>query len=213
MPAQHSSSFNMLKKAPYEIMIRLFSVFGKLNFKTLSIKQIFLAAMEDFSAGTLLCPNCGAKHPIWTYHDSYERYLISYENGSIITNIIDITRIICSSCNSTHAVLPEIIIPYSSYSLLFVLSVLKDYFMPNTTISSLCEKYDISVSTLYKWKRLFLLHKQLWLGIIENIYQDALEFLSSIPEINSSKAFHDFFSRNNFSFLQRGSKTACFNSG
>lgn len=161
----------------------------------------------------LTCPNCGAKHPVWAYHDSYERYLISYENNTIVTDIIDITRIRCSSCNGTHAILPEIIIPFSSYSLLFVLSVLKDYYMSGKTVASLCKKYQISVSTLYEWKRLFLIHKQLWLGVVENLCQNALTFLSSIPDIPTSDQLHAFFSSNNISFLQGRTKTARINSG
>ena len=203
-------------------MIRLFTVFCKLNFRTLSAKQIFLSAMKDFSAEKipflkLPCPNCGAKHPSWSYNGSYGRYLISYQisyqKGTITNDAIDVTRIMCSSCKSTHAILPEIIIPFSSYSLIFVLSVLKDYYMSNKTVASLCEKYQISISTLYEWKRLFLLHKKLWFGIIENIYQDSLEFLSSIPDIDTSDKLYSFFSNNNISFLQGRTKTAYLNSG
>lgn len=174
--------------------------------------------MKDFSEDklpflNLACPNCGAKHPSWTYHDSYDRYLISYENNAIITDNIDITRIRCSSCNGTHAILPEIIIPFRSYSLLFVLSVLKDYYISGKTVASLCKKYQISVSTLYEWKQLFLLHKKLWLGIIEDIYQKSIEFLSSMPDTNTSGRLFDFFSNNNISFLQGRTKTSHLNSG
>jgi hypothetical protein len=198
-------------------MIRLFQVFCKLNFKTLSEKQIFLSTMENFSEEKipflkLPCPKCGAKHPIWSYHDSYIRYLISYQNKTIVTDTIDVTRIICSSCNGTHAILPEIIIPFNSYSLLFILSVLKDYFLSNESVVSLCERYQISVSTLYEWKRLFLLHKKLWFGILEDIYHNSLEFLLSIPNTNTSDALYDFFSKNNISFLQGRRKTARSNS-
>ncbi len=159
----------------------------------------------------LVCPFCGAKHPTWSYHDSYTRYLISYENRCPVSYIIDITRIICSSCKHTHAILPEIIIPHSSYSLIFVLSVLKDYFnkMP---VKQVCEKYQISVSMLYGWKHLFLLHKKLWLGILEDIYQNSLKFLSSIPNLNTSTDLSEFFLQNNYSFLQGITKTALSNS-
>ncbi|WP_088188889.1 DUF6431 domain-containing protein [Desulfosporosinus sp. FKA] len=199
-------------------MIRLFNIFCKLNFKTLSANHLFLWAMKDFSEEKipllkLACPNCGAKHPVWAYHDSYKRYLISYENQSITTDILDITRIICSSCKSTHAILPEIIIPFSSYSLLFILSVLNDYFRSSETVASLCMKYQISVSTLYEWKRLFLIHKKLWLGILEDIYQESIEFLSSMPDINTSEQLHTFFSNVHSSFLQGRTQTAHFNSG
>lgn len=173
--------------------------------------------MKDFTPdklpfAELVCPYCGAKHPIWSYHDSYTRYLISYESQDTVTYTIEITRIVCSSCKHTHAILPEIIIPYTSYSLIFVLSVLKDYFS-KMKVKEVCEKYQISISTLYEWKRLFILHKKLWLGIIENIYQDSIGFLSSIPGINTSDGLYVFFSNNNISFLQGRTKTACLDSG
>lgn len=205
-----------LQKHTYRIMIRLFTIFCKLNFKILSAKDLFLQAMEDFSPDKLpsvklTCPICGAKHPAWTYHDSYPRYLISFENGVPVTYTIDITRIICSSCQHTHAILPEIIIPHSSYSLIFVLSVLKDYFT-RVPVKTLCEKYQISLSTLYAWKKLFLQHKKLWMGILEDICTDSLEFLSSIPHCNISKDLSLFFIQTGYSFLQGVTKTAHFSS-
>lgn len=199
-------------------MIRLFTVFCKQNFKILPAKQLFLSAMKEYSIEVipflkLPCPNCGAKHPTWAYHDSYERCLISYENNSIITDTIDITRIICSSCKSTHAILPEVIIPFRSYSLLFVLSALKDYFTKGITVAALCDKYQISLSTLYEWKHLFDTHKKLWLGILEDIYQKSLDFLSSILNSNMSGGLGIFFSNNKRSFLQGRKITAHIYSG
>ena len=124
-----------------------------------------------------------------------------------------LTRIICSSCNSTHAILPEVIIPFRSYSLLYVLSALKDYFTPGITVAALCDKYQISPSTLYEWKHLFNTHKKLWLGILEDIYQKSLDFLSSILNTNSSDRLEAFFSNNKISFLQGRTITAHIYSG
>jgi hypothetical protein len=198
-------------------MIRLFTVFCKLNFNTLTAKDLFLDSMKDFSLDKIpfikhACPCCGAKNPVWAYHDSYKRYLVSYENISTIIYTIYITRIICSSCNHTHAILPEIIIPYGSYSLIFILNVLKDYFS-KMKIQEICEKYQISASMLYRWKQLFLIHKKLWLGILENIYQDSIAFLSIIPAPDSSKNLSCFFLQIGHSFLQGRTKTAHFSSG
>jgi hypothetical protein len=197
-------------------MIRLFTVFCKLNFNKLSAHDIFLESMKEFSSEKLpfiklSCPYCGAKNPVWSFHDTYSRYLISYENGATITYTIEITRIICSSCEHTHAILPDIIIPHSSYSLTFTLSVLKDYFS-KMKIKEICEKYQISISTLYGWKQLFLQHKKLWLGILEDIYQNPLEFLSSIPNFNTSDDLLQFFLQTGHSFLQGITKTAHFSS-
>jgi len=205
-----------LQKHTHRIMIRLFTVFCKLNFKTLSAKDLFLQAMQDFSADKLSsvklpCPFCGAKHPAWTYHDSYPRYLVSFENGAPFTYTIDITRLLCSSCQHTHALLPEILIPHSSYSLIFVLSVLKDYFS-RVPVKTLSERYQVSLSTLYAWKELFLHHKKLWLGILEDMLADSLAFLSSIPHGNTSKDLSRFFLNSGYSFLQGVTKTAHFSS-
>jgi transposase-like protein len=199
-------------------MIRLFTIFCKLNFIIPSAKQLFLSAMEDYSIEKipfleLSCSNCGAKHPTWAYHDSYERCLISYQNKSIIIDTIDITRIICSSCNGTHAILPEVIIPFRSYSLLFVLAALKEHFTSSITVAALCDKYQISASTLYEWKHLFDTHKKLWLGVLEDIYQKAQDFLSSILNTNTSDRLKAFFSNNKISFLQGRTITARLDSG
>jgi hypothetical protein len=205
-----------LRKHRHKFMIRLFTVFCKLNFKTLSAKDLFLKSMEEFAPENLpfiklSCPFCSAKNPNWSYHDSYPRYLISFENNNPITYIIDITRIICSSCKHTHAILPEIIIPHGSYSLIFILSVLKDYFF-KMTIKNICKKYQISPSMLYGWKRLFLQHKKLWLGILEDLYQNPLVFLSSMLACNTSNNLQQFFTQTGHSFLQGAIKTARFNS-
>lgn len=160
----------------------------------------------------LPCPFCGAKHPTWSHHASYDRYLISYEKGITTTYTISITRLICSSCGHTHAILPEIIIPYGSYSLIFVLNVLRDYYLSQMTVHTLCDKYEISPSTLYAWKRLFLIHKKLWLGVLEDIYQSSLDLLSSLPSLNTSSDLALFFERQANSFLQGVSKTAPFSS-
>jgi hypothetical protein len=197
-------------------MIRLFVAFCKLNYKTLSAIDLFLKSMEEFTPANiplikLSCPCCGAKKPRWSYHGSYKRYLLSFENNQLKTDRINITRIICSSCKHTHAILPEIIIPCGSYCLLFVLSALKDYFS-KMDITKICEKYQISPATLYGWKQLFLRHKKLWLGILEDMYQNPLLFLASILESDTSKKLQQFFKQNGHSLLQGVTKTARFNS-
>ena len=201
----------------YKLMIRVFTIFCKLNLKKLSAEDMYLAAIQEFSMDKLSslilpCPICGAKHPLWTYHASYERYLISFENGSTIAYRIIITRLRCSSCKHTHAILPEIIIPYGSYSIIFILSVLRDYYLSHMTIQTLCDKYQISSSTFYAWKHLLLIHKKLWLGLLQDISQNSLDFLSLFSSINISFDLELFFKSHGQSFLQGVSKTALFGS-
>jgi len=198
-------------------MIRAFTIFCKLNFIKFSAQEIFTEAMRDFSKEKLPtlvypCPFCGAKHPHWSEFASYERDLISFENGSPVTYTITVSRIICSSCGHTHAILPEIIIPYGSYSLIFILTVLRDYYLSHMTVQALCDKYMIATSTLYAWKRLFLIHKKLWFGILEDAAIKPLTFLSSLPSLTTSDDLANFFQNHAQSFLQGVTKTAHFSS-
>ena len=198
-------------------MIRAFTIFCKLNFIKLSALEIFTIAMQDFSKDKLQtlvfpCPYCGAKHPHWSEFASYERDLISWEKGLPVTYRITVTRIICSSCGHTHAILPEIIIPYGSYSLIFILTVLRDYYLAHMTVQELCDKYMIATSTLYAWKRLFLIHKKLWLGILTDAATKSLTFLSSLLSPATSKDLATFFQNHAQSFLQGVTKTAYFSS-
>jgi hypothetical protein len=188
-----------------------------LNFNKISILELFFESMEEVTGDKLksfkmACPYCCAQNPSWSYYDSYKRYLISFENGKSVAHSIKITRIECSSCKHPHAILPEFIIPYKSYSLLFILRVLRDYFS-KVKINALCEKYNISATMIYEWKKLFLLHKELWLGILENICQNAMDFLSKIPVQSTSKDLENFFKSIGYSFLQGIRKTAKLNSG
>ena len=206
-----------LAQVTSKIMIRAFTIFCKLNFIKLSALEMFTEAIQDFSKEKLPtlvypCPFCGAKHPQWSHFASYERNLISFERGSSVIYTITVSRIICSSCGHTHAILPEIIIPYSSYSLVFVLTVLRDYYLSHMTVQALCDKYMIATSTLYAWKRLFQIHKKLWLGILEDAATSPLTFLSSLPSLATSDDLAIFFQRHAQSFLQGVTKTAYFSS-
>ena len=114
--------------------------------------------MDNFRIEDCVCPTCGAKH-CCSPHDSYERYLISNQSGKPIYDHVSALRVICESCGHTHAVLPEIIIPYESYSILFILTVLRNYYTRSDSIQEICDKYQIAISTFYRWKHLFHKHK------------------------------------------------------
>lgn len=198
---------------PHKIMIRVFKIFCKLNLIKLSAQEIFEDAMLDFSKERLphldyLCPLCGAKHPHWSFYANYERYLISFEHGATVTHRISVTRLNCSSCGRTHAILPEIIIPYGSYSLVFILTVLRDYYLSQMTVRDICDKFQIAHSTLYAWKRLFTLHKKLWLGLLRDLSTKPLDFLALLPSVATSDDLFLFYRLHAMSFLQGVSKTA-----
>ena len=199
----------------YTIMIRVFELFSKLNLNNFSAKEFFLKAMAEFKPSSYRCPYCKVKHPDWRRHAVYERWLISYENGRTVTDRLEITRYKCLSCGHTHAILPELIIPYQSYSFIFIISVMRDYYTHSLTVEGICDKYDISVSTLYSWKKLFLKNKKIWLGLLEDAYTSSLQFLDSFCDGSYLYALKEYFQIAGISFLQGSSheRKACFSPG
>lgn len=71
-------------------------------------------------------------------------------------------------------------VPYRSYSLRFILTVLRSYFLHRMSVEEICATYGIAISTLYQWKRLFLKQKALWLGALEDLLQEEGSFMDSL---------------------------------
>lgn len=183
-------------------MIRGFGLLCKVNFNQISTLDVFFHCMNIIKIHDFACPRCGARHPSWRKHDTYNRYLVGFEKSAVVCSAISVTRFMCQSCGSTHAVLPEFLIPFKSHSLFFVLAVMKDLFGGSTTVARLCTKYEISASTLYAWKKLFLKDKKLWLGILKDILTSTDEFLSFLLSKGLEQCLHEFFAITNRSFLQ-----------
>ena len=186
-------------------MIRNFTILCKLNLQYISDIQFFSDSTLGFKAFKALCPSCKSKGCL-SKHDSYPRYLIGMERGEPKTFTINVSRFICSTCGKSHALLPDVLVPYGSYSITFILSVLKEYFSRKSTVSALCQKYIISISTLYSWKCLYLKHKALWLGVLQNMSASPSVFLVrtfNLPDF--SDLTKDFFAKLAFSFMQGSS--------
>ena len=107
------------------------------------------------------CPCCRSEtnHSIYS---SYTRDMITLEGGSRKESPVTIPRIKCN-CSHTHAILPDVLIPYGSYSLKFILLVLSEYLIGHLCVEQPCLKYQIVKSTLYLygWINLFLEHYNL----------------------------------------------------
>lgn len=87
------------------------------------------------------CPKCHQRGN-FKNHGSYTRNLITkFEN-----TIIEITRIKCCSCDSTHAIIPKEVIPYKSLSLNTVLEIAWDYLCGYSN-SQIRKKYNLTEST------------------------------------------------------------------
>ena len=124
----------------------------------------------------------------------------------------EIKRVRCGSCGHTHAILPDNIIPYTTYSLTFILRVLCAHFLGSGTVEELCRRFSITPSMLYQWKALFLAHKEAWLGILEDVEISPSSFIRQLLTLpNYSNEFSEPFYRKVMrSFLQRHCDAAHF---
>ena len=112
------------------------------------------------------------------------------------SSTITVARYICDLCGHTHALLPSCIIPYRSYSLRFLLTVLRAYFIRTCPVEQICSRYGITVSTLYRFVQLFREQKALWLGVLEDAAVDGVNFI----DLMDGTFVRDFFSAFCFSF-------------
>lgn len=178
-------------------MIRLFSVLCKLNHIKCSDKKWFEDAAGASPAPDQSCPYCSAKGCLRPF-GHYDRYLVEWDGQMQKSNTVTVPRYICDSCGHTHAVLPSCIIPYKSYSLRFLLLVLRSYFTRCSSVESVCGHYGISISMLYRWLHLFRQQKALWLGALENMSVPAVPFIDSMDGM----FLKDFFLAFHFSYLE-----------
>lgn len=114
------------------------------------------------------------KYPNIRYALSYTRSYIIFKDGKIIDDILDIPVFYCDNCKHYHAFLPHhFILPYSQYSIPFILCVLYDKKYTDMTVNQIVDKYQIAVSTLYRWIKRYN-HYLTYYQHLRNKYRDEL---------------------------------------
>jgi hypothetical protein len=184
-------------------MIRFFTTLCKSLLEKLTDVAIFNGATSLFQYHGEKCPRCGAIGTLSPY-GSYSRNLVeSSKDEMTVESRVSPLRFKCSSCGATHALLPDILIPYSPYSLRFKLTVLTAYFERDTTVVAVCERFNIAISTLYSWKECLIENKELLLGMLESKKESTVDFLRRLfGTACLSDHLRDFFQRHAFSFMQ-----------
>lgn len=189
-------------------MIRVEAILCKLLSIKSSDKQIFDTCISHMNYHNQVCPCCGSSSGL-EFHSSYNRYMIAFEGGHRKEYTVSIPRLRCA-CGHTHALIPNSLIPYGSYSIRFILIVLYRYSLRTCSVTELCSKFQISISTLYNWISLFIKHYNLWFGVIKEIclisYKSILD-IKSTPSVLTS-----FFKRFGFSFMQVAHLTTFYSS-
>ena len=170
--------------------------------------EIYCSYTDNALKDTVSCP-FPTSHAKGRFHNdgTYERLLVCYTDSQVVRHQIPIPMIECDSCGHSHAILAPVIIPYSPFSFHFVISLLYDYVTHNyETIATLCQKYDISISTLYRIYHRFISDRMLMLGMMETAIAQAQELLCTLADENFiglvDPMLQEFFRSNNASFLQ-----------
>ena len=190
-------------------MIREKRLFCKLIKIKKSAQQLYVEEKYLRTKREQVCPVCGRRGS-WQAHGQYERSVIDCESGRVVYGRIKIKRVRCESCGHTHAIIPDYIIPYCTYSLLFVLRVLGEYFLKKRAVERICSHYNITPSMVYSWKGIFEEHKEIWLGVLAASEQTGGAFIRwLVGEANYSERFGEaFFKKTARSFLQSHRETA-----
>ena len=89
--------------------------------------------MAKFQPHLETCPLCGSTGNCHI-HDYYDRSLVDFRSGIRTRYSLCVMRIFCDSCEHANAILPDVMIPYSSFSLLFILRLLGQYFADRFTV-------------------------------------------------------------------------------
>lgn len=144
--------------------------------------------MSHFKPDQETCPICGSSGNC-RIHAYYGRHITDFISGRPAKSDICVLRVCCGSCGHSHAILPDIIIPYSGYSLFFLLRLLAEYFSGLFPVEELCERFRVSRNQLYQWISLWRIHKQEWLGVLADLEVSDWSFLKDLLSYNSYSSF------------------------
>ena len=200
------------------------------NFNELEYTQ---ARLNIYDPDSHCCQRCGRL--IWSNGKtaSYKRFITWPRNGKPVTDEIHIPTYLCEECgksedgsgcengNYHHAILPDNLIPFTQFTLLFVLTVLHDYFNHTRTVKQICLNWDISSTTLYAWRNRFRSHYDAWAGTFDSIRHleedsESTAMPSGTPPLAAAlsqilnllkRLVPGFFGRFLFSFMQACTKT------
>lgn len=157
------------------------------------------------------CPSCHAGPASFRRNGSYQRYLVCYSRDGVCSLRIVVRSCLCSSCRHSHALLPSLIIPYSSYTPGFLISLLYARITRKfPSIPSLCEHFDISQSTYYRIRKRFVLDSKAFMDALGSLLDacspavpsSPIEVLLSLDPAVFQEALFRFFFSTGYSFLQ-----------
>ena len=186
------------------IMIRKNLINCKLIREKESGKTHLRKCMDHPRPATEVCLDCGCKGSM-RIHAYYNRTLIEFIDGHPVETSLCICRLICQQCKrpSTHSILPDPIIPYCRHSLFFILRVLTEHAIRLRSIERICEVFEISLRTFYRWQKLYNEHRREWQGLLASMETSLKDSILELIRKDSFCTFAaSFIRQTTFSILQ-----------
>ena len=103
------------------------------------------------------CPACNAVGKFKPY-GSYKRYALYFEGGKVVCSLMVIKRVMCTSCGTTHAVMPGDIIPYKAITLFVLIYILVSFYLKKDPVQKISTTLSFSVQYIYSCLKKFILH-------------------------------------------------------
>ena len=142
------------------------------------------------------CPKCGAKHST-KYYSHYERHVTSLSADALATifkadigvdtydlcsmteelyedAILDIFRVKCLSCDTTHAILPGDIVPYRRYSLLSMFAIVKVMSNRSHSIEETANHLQLSWQYMINLLNQWISHLHGMALLMRSVYQERI---------------------------------------
>ena len=96
-----------------------------------------------------ICPKCGLAGKMYR-HAFYERYLCILDQGRLTERKLNILRLKCGGCGSTHAILTMDMIPFYIYSFSLILDIARCIALRKKTVLRKEKESGIAFQTIYR---------------------------------------------------------------
>lgn len=98
------------------------------------------------------CPVCHVKKKFYR-HGTYKRFLVLLGEEGLYEELIEVLRLKCTFCNTTHAVLTSDMIPFMSYSIQAILFLVNNIL--SSSVLEIEKKTGVSYQLLYRFLSIF----------------------------------------------------------
>ena len=139
-----------------------------------NLAQYVLDCLAAYNPFAHPCTRCNKNDWCEGKTSVYSRWLIWPDSGKPREGKVKIPTYLCRGCGKSlrpggnkdgdyhHSIQIGGMIPFTPYSLPFVMEVLGSYFHRTCTVRQLCRQWEISTSTLYRWIKRYKDHYDAW---------------------------------------------------